>query len=377
MQDLSFIRLEPNFNDAKFTRPGSAVELFTYGQVCLSPDESYMQTTNTLNGIAFDGNYQVTVIDCQGNQLQDITANTFINERTVQGIPQIDFEIINTGIDFYAKPVFLKFKHTVSNYEWFSNPINITDYFFHKSSRFVYKKATDERFKSIRLQTYFTVNDAEDVSSEYRTYEGRRVSNRLIKTELEKYVFSRIDNFTYRRLNDLLGHDVVYINGYRVTNKQTLPSKDYEGLSNFFSIDFKVPIDYTEVVNDVYQINVPLTLTSKTPFGVYASADAISSISGTFNKNISIGSGTLRLYKNGILVGTFATPDIVISGNAFTITLGLTLFIDSYYIEMDQGLFISDIGELSESITEPDGWAFSIVEGYYSDTYYNSTYYLT
>jgi len=269
MNDLSFIRLEPNFNDAKNLRASTAATIFYNGQIILRPNETYLQTTNTKLGIAFDGNYKVTIIDCDDNELQDITNNVAINERLINGVPQIDFEIVNIGNDYYAKNVFLKFKHTVSDYVWYSNPLNITNYFDNISSRFNYKNANDTYYQSIVLKCFFSVNDAESNSSEYTTYEGKKITSRLINTELEQYFFDSIDNFTYRRLNNLLSRNIVYINGYRITNKQTLPSKGRAGDTNIFNIDFKVAIDYNDIFVEEFQIFDNFELINTIPSGQY------------------------------------------------------------------------------------------------------------
>lgn len=266
MNDLSFIRLEPNFNDAKNLRASSAATIFYNGQIILRPNETYLQTTNTKLGIAFDGNYEVTIIDCDDNELQDITNKVTINERLINGLPQIDFTITEIDQDYYAKNVFLKFKHTVSDYVWYSNPLNITNYFDSVSSRFDYKNATDTYYQSIVLKCYFSVNDAESNSSEYTTYEGKKITSRLITTEYEQYIFDNIDNFTFRRLNYLLSRNIVYINGYRITNKQTLSSKNRAGDTNIFSLDFKVAIDYNDIFAEQIQT-----------FGDFNSADFNSS----------------------------------------------------------------------------------------------------
>jgi hypothetical protein len=269
MQDLSFIRLEPNFIDAKHTGASNMASIFFLGQVCLSPNETYLQTTNTKLGIAFNGNFKVTIVDCNDIELKDITTNVAINERTINGLPQIDFEIVNIGSDYYAKTVFLKFEHTVSNYVWYSNPLNITNYFINETSRFDYKDATDTYYQSIRLKTYFTVPDAESQSSEYVTYNGKKLTSRLITTDLENYIFDKIDNFTYRRLNNLLSRNVIYINGNRITDKQTLPSKERVADSNIFNIEFKVAIDYNETYLNVFQIFPIFDLISLIPSGLY------------------------------------------------------------------------------------------------------------
>jgi hypothetical protein len=376
MQDLSFIRLEPNFQDAKYTGASNMASIFFFGQICLSPDETYLQTTNTPSGIAFDGNYEVTIVDCNDVELQDITNNVAINERTINGLPQIDFEIVNIGSDYYAKTVFLKFKHTVSNYVWYSNPLNITNYFINETSRFDYKNATDSFYQSIRLKTYFTVNDAESQSSEYVTYDGKKLTSRLITTEIEKYIFDKIDNFTYRRLNNLLSRNIIYLNGNRVTDKQTLPSKDRAGDSNIFNIDFKVAIDYNETYTEVLQIFEQLALVDQTPLGFYSSFIP-TEIIGSFNRNITLGVGTLTIYKDNVLFATYNQGDIAVVDNEFTIDiLGLLVDNGDYYINFTSGLFTDALGN-TIAITNDTDWAFSLIDGEFSATDFDNTEFLT
>lgn len=378
MQDLSFIRLEPNFQDAKYTRASSLASIFFLGQICLSPNETYLQTTNLKDGIAFNGNYQVTIIDCNGTKLKDITQNVAINERLINGIPQIDFEVLNVGTDYYAKEVYLKFKHTVSNYEWFSNPLNITDYYLKQSSRFDYKNATDTYYQSIRLKTFFTLNDADSQSSEYITYEGKKVTSRLITTEYEKYIFEKIDNFTYRRLNNLLSRNIIYLNGNRVTDKQTLPSKDRIGNTNIFNIDFKVAIDYNETYASVFQIFSPFALIAKYPFSTYTLSALSNNIIGSFNRAFTIGSGNIRLYKDNALFYTYTVFDISISGvNFLANILSVIVANGSYYINIDNGLFISNFNEAFIGISNTTDWAFIIANGEFDATEFNNTEFLT
>ena len=377
MQDLSFIRLEPNFQDAKNTGQSNMASIFFNGQICLSPNETYLQTTNTKLGIAFDGNYQVTIIDCDGLQLQDITSKVAINERTINGLPQIDFEIVNINSDYYAKTVFLKFRHTVSNYVWYSNPLNITNYFINESSRFDYKNATDTFYQSIRLKTYFTVPDAESQSSEYVTYEGKKLTSRLITTDLEKYIFDKIDNFTYRRLNNLLSRNIIYINGNRVTDKQTIPSKDRIADSNIFNIDFKVAIDYNENYLSELQIFGVFDLINKQPFGSYTLASLPSVFTGTFNRLFTKELGTIKLYKDNTLLNTYNLANITISGVNFTLPLtGVVVANGSYFLNIDNGLFKSSLGEVYQGISNTTDWAFVVSSGEYSNTDFNNEFLL-
>jgi hypothetical protein len=373
MNDLSFIRLEPNFNDAKYLRASTASKIFYNGQIILCPNQTYLQTTNTKLGIAFDGNFQVTIVDCNDNQLQDITANVAINERTIAGLPQIDFEIANIGTDYYAKNVYLKFRHTVSNYVWYSNPLQITNYFDDISSRFNYKNANDTYYQSITLKCFFSVNDAESNSSEYVTYEGKKVTSRLITTELEQYFFDSIDNFTFRRLNNLLSRNIVYINGNRITDKQTVASKARAGDTNIFNLDFKVAIDYNDIFVEELQIFETLEIVEQSPLGFYSSLIPTELI-GAFNRDITLGIGTLTIYKDNVLFASFNQGDISVVGNEFTIDiLGLLVDNGNYYINFTSGLFNDVLGD-TIAITNDTDWAFILTDGEFDNTEFNNEF---
>jgi hypothetical protein len=373
MNDLSFIRLEPNFNDAKYLRASTASKIFYNGQIILCPNQTYLQTTNTKLGIAFDGNFQVTIVDCNDNQLQDITDNVAINERTIAGLPQIDFEIVNIGVDYYAKNVYLKFRHTVSNYVWYSNPLQITNYFDDISSRFNYKNANDTYYQSITLKCFFSVNDAESNSSEYVTYEGKKVTSRLITTELEQYFFDSIDNFTFRRLNNLLSRNIVYINGNRITDKQTVASKARAGDTNIFNLDFKVAIDYNDIFVEELQIFEPLEIVEQSPLGFYSSIIPTELV-GAFNRDITLGIGTLSIYKDNVLFASFNQGDISVVGNEFTIDiLGLLVDNGNYYINFTSGLFNDVLGD-TIAITNDTDWAFILTDGEFDNTEFNNEF---
>jgi hypothetical protein len=368
MNDLSFIRLEPNFDDAKYTRTSSMASIFFLNQIILSPNEFYLQTTNTKLGIAFDGNYQVKVVDCNYNELLDITENVAINERTINGLPQIDFEIAYIGQDFYNRKVYLKFIHTVSNYVWWSNPLVITDYYKFQSSRFEYKNVGDAFYQSIRLNTFFSINDAESQSSEYVTYEGKKVTSRLINTEFENYIFEKIDNFTYRRLNNLLSRNVVYVNSYRITDKQTIGAKDRISDTNISNIDFKVAIDYNESITQSLQLFENLELTSYEPSGIVSITPT--EIKGTYNYNLTQQIGTIELYKGVTLLATFNETDIAIVGNEFSVDISaLSITLDTYTVKLSNGLFSTLVG-----LTPYFEWQFELSGGEFDNTEFSNEF---
>jgi len=261
MNDLAFIRLKPTLAEALDTRQSAYANLNYYFQIQLSTTGSYAQITNSKTNIAFDGNYSVYVCDLCGTELLDITAKVQISEFTDnKGKQQIRFVLNNIGTDFYKQPITLRFKHTVSDYVWYTNPITISDRDIEQTTRFDYRDYKEfdgiaynraNNYQSIRLSCCFVGNDIESSSSEYTTLDGLKVNSRLIKTEYEKYFFPGIDNFTYRRLNCLLSHPVIYVNDYRVTNKQTIPAEDFIGATNITDLEFKLGINYNESLYDI------------------------------------------------------------------------------------------------------------------------------
>lgn len=97
-------------------------------------------------------------------------------------------------------------------------------------------------------------------------------------------------------------------------------------------------------------------------------------IKAVFNKNIVLGIGTLRVYKDNILYITFTESDINIFGNYFTINI-TNLFPDngSYYILFDEGLITSIFGE-HYSVSNPDIWKFTILDGEFDSNDFNNEF---
>ena len=279
MVDYSFIRLSTTLQKALTLGDSPVSTIHVSDFIQLLPNEVYLQITNTPEGIAFDGNYQVLVTDCNGTQLADITTNVAIEQFTDNnGLPQIKFELANLGVDFYKRPVLLKFVHTVSNAFWYSNPICITAYGKENTTRFDYRSYKDfygtayniaNCYQSIRLACYFDLPDAESSSEEYTQIDGNKVVSRLIQTDYHKFVFDKIDAFTYQRLNKLLTNTVIYVNGVRMTDKVVSQSGDRQGDTNWFNLDFKVAINYSEQFTPSLQIFQTIELETLIPLGDY------------------------------------------------------------------------------------------------------------
>ncbi|CAB4136047.1 hypothetical protein UFOVP299_6 [uncultured Caudovirales phage] len=99
-------------------------------------------------------------------------------------------------------------------------------------------------------------------------------------------------------------------------------------------------------------------------------------IVGTFNRNITLGTGTLKVYKDNALFLTFDENDIEVEDNVFTINVS-NLFPNNgeYYINFTTGLFISVLfGEVYQGISNTTDWTFSIIDGEYEGTEYSNEY---
>jgi hypothetical protein len=97
-------------------------------------------------------------------------------------------------------------------------------------------------------------------------------------------------------------------------------------------------------------------------------------ISATFNQPVTLGVGTLKVYKDNVLFITFTQADIVLVGNTFTIDV-TNLFPDlgNYYIIISEGLF-KGIGCSDFSIKNTTDWTFKIGIAQYNKPSYSQQY---
>lgn len=373
MNDFSFIRLLPTLREAIFSEVSQASTLLNnYQQIVLSPKSFYLQKTNILgNGIAFDNNVEVTLVDLCDTFVKDITENVAITEVIdINGLPQIYFEILNINTDYYGKPLSIKFKKTTSNQVWYSNPILVTDYF--KKTQFLYKNVGDLYWSSIDLACYFSTFNALGTSESYTTFDGIKRTSRLINTEFRKYIFEYCSNFCYRRLNFLLSSNFIYADNFLVTDKQILESNDRFGDTDNFELEFSLATDFTQSKVKELQIFEPFEYSSFNP--IQQNSLPITELVGTLNKEFTLQSGTIELYRDNELIATFVETGVVVSGLEFTITTDLIDSEGIYAVRISEGLFKSVSNENSPIVTD---WNFQIVDGYYNQDFYNNNFYLT
>lgn len=362
--DYSFIRLEPTIELADKVNDSIASSITYTDAVSLSPNKIYKQVTSTKLGISFDGNYQVLIIDKCNNVLLDISEKVAIEQFTdANGLPQIKFEIAPILNDFYDTPVRLKFMHTVSDYVWFSQLFEISDYYSNVCTEFDYRNynTTNDEMLSIRLKCLYTTPLAEATAEQYTRIDGLKVSSKQIVTQLEKYRFDMCNNFTFLRVNNLLSMPVIYIDGKRVTNKAIAEVGDRQMDANTFDANFTVAINYDETFEREFTIFEPLGYeTTPIDNGFYSSIDAPLLI--TFNRNCNIIDTTLKayLYKNGVLVETIY-PNIL--DNVLSLNFVNAFENGEYYVLLDANKIKSEFNELFAGINDSEVWNFTIADG--------------
>ena len=362
MNDFSFLRLETTLSKALDTNPSRSASIPRFDQIQLLPTDIYLQVSNTKDGIAFDDNYSVYFVDLCGTVLNDVTSYIAINDVLINGVNQIEFEIAPIPLDYYKKEILLKFVHTISLKEWFTNPFVYTPYNGYQTTRFQYLTSDSEFYQSINLNCYYRKPNQESTSKEYIKIDGQKVNSKVIITQLENYYFDYCNGFTYRRLSKLLSEPIVYINGNRKTNRFTIESGDIIMDTDCFDLEFDIAVNYDETLNVGFQIFETFDAIEYLPSGEYTLSDLSETLFIQFNKDIVLGIGTLTVYKDDVLFHTFTELDCTIVGSTLTITDNLITENGSYYVLISESL-ITSINSESFSVTEPETWAFTVTDG--------------
>lgn len=352
--------------------------------VQLLPSESYLQITNNIDGIAFDTDFSIFVVNCQNDILDDITNNVSIYEFTdIKGIQQIAFELNFLTIDFGFQPVKLKFVKTTGSDIWYSNEILITEEAEEQTTRFDYKAngyfhgiSYDvlDFYQSIRLRCFFDRLDNETEAKDYyQISKGNTISTRALLKELSNYKFVNINPFVFKRINVLLIHDIIYVDGLRMTNKTNVKGSDRLGYSNLSEGEFSAYINNNDIFTFEYQIYEPLRIIENNPVGQISLYSFINQIKFSLNKPVeqNITASSILLKNNfGTLLYGYDIDDLTFDGTYYILDMAPFIpSVGSYSIEIPSGLFYTDF-----EITSAYSWNFNIVAGDYSDSDYSTDY---
>lgn len=391
--DYSFLKLYNSIDEALNDDLFKDRQLYYYIPVQLSPNEAYSQKTNYEGGISFQNNFTIEIVDSCGSVLKDITSNVFIEEFTdAVGLNQCKIEIININEDFYGRAVFIRFTNNVGNDVYYTRPVKITNKDIEKTFRFDYKDNTNSvglsyensNFEqSIRLNCKFKdFNNKSDVSDYRQASTGLTISGLEQMSLAQDFMSEQMDTFTFVRLQKLLFHSIIYMDGVRVTNKPILEQGGRIGQSNLMKVSFTAFKNELDKKDYEYQIFAGLVIEDYVPIGNYTFSSLPNSFNIEFNSNIVLGSGTIKLYNSeSDLIYTFTSDDFNIFSQSVTSDSILESLITengTYYFTIDSGLFISEaFGLPFEGISDSTTWTFTVSDGDYSATDYNNEDYLT
>jgi hypothetical protein len=383
--DLGFVRLYLNdFNKAKLGDDSNDVRITKYSYVQLLPCGIISQFSKCKDGVSFVGGIKVELIDSCGTILQNVTDFFYYDTFVQDGLPQITWEFGKVGVDYYYKPLFLKITDLINQNIYYSSRFLMTNMDSELSTNFVYTENTRFRgipydikpfYQQVRFYKCF-YKDSSNTSNlkEYTQTNGKIMNYRNVTTFGKSFVFDKLDIAIDNRMNEMFAHSVVYANDERI-KLQSYESKEIAGDTNWKTAIFKAnPQD--EYFTLDYQVYEPLSLVSFTPNGFYSAVTFPINIVGTFNKTITLGVGTLKVYDefNNLIV-TFTQADISLVGSTFTINnSSFVLNFKKYYIIISEGLFVA-LGCNSFSIKNITDWTFEIGAGQYDSVDYDTNDY--
>jgi hypothetical protein len=321
-------------------------------QIILRPNTMYCQKLPFLN----DEEYTVYVADLCGNNLEEI-----------ESFFSLDFLEFASLKDFEAETVIIKIVNDINpNEVWFSRPLLITASFY--SADLIYKNISDSYFQRIGVNAFFTRAIQESEVSTYVQESGNKVSGKATFTEMRKYIFEKLDNYAYRKINYILANTIVYLDSFRVTDKPLLSDADIDGTTNVFQSELTASVNYNDTFEYSLQIASPLELIEYYPNDAYTLSSIENRITLVFNQNITaLGSGIVELRKDGSLYANLELTQI--NGNTFEQIFNFTEN-GNYTIEVPQGKYKTILfGE-----NQPYSLPFTIMDGEYEGTEYSNEF---
>lgn len=331
-------------------------EIGYLNQIILRPNVFYCQKLPFLT----DDEYSVFVADLCGNNLQEITEHCYFS---------FDYIEFASVYDFEADAVIIKIVNNINpNDIWFSNPLLITSNFL--TTEIDYKDISDSYMQSAGIKAYFTRAVQESEVKTYVQESGTKVSGKATFTEMRKYIFEKLDNFVYRRLNLALARSIVYLDTLRVTDKPLMKDGDIEGSQNTFKSELTASVNYSDTYTRAFQIAESLELVSYYPSTIYTLDSVENRITLIFNHSVdSISSSVVKLYKDDVF---YINLDLIqIDSTTFEQDYTFTES-GSYKIEIESGKFINTLYEQTEQMS----LEFFIFDGEFERTEFDNTEFL-
>lgn len=340
--DFSILRLRPTLQDALRLSDPLVSTINYHSFVHVKPTDRVLQMTNLKDDIDLSGGFTAKLLRINGQEIADITSIVGVAGFTDQyGVKQIAFEIAPIGVDYFAEYLVLQLSNT-EQHSWYSSPFICSELQSEQTTLLQY--SCDAYFKgfdyaallgsdnmpfmqTIRVAAYYNQPADEVEDAQYNQIStGFTISPRLRIYQKNAYKCEYLTPHLYRALQVALAHDVIYLDGIRVTDRPKIKMNDRLGNTNLLPCEFIASINENEVYDGSFQIidnNPTLEVISRTPphmsqfsfDGFIASLVDGSQAQIVFNQPIASidPDQTWGLYENGVLIYSDSTSVVTIS----------------------------------------------------------------
>jgi len=381
--DVSFIKLYKSLSEAVASENPPVSEINYTGFVQQLPNETFLQISSSDESISFVDEFTADLVDGCNNLIANINYNFYAEFRVdSNGITQIAFEFGMIGTDYGSTVLHLRLTDSTNGNVWYSSPFLITNNNKKISTRFDYWSESKfnnisydlfERKQSIRLSNCYdnTAVNKRDLK-QYLQSNGMQVSYRSVTTYLRQFILNAIDYFVNDRLEVLFSHPIVYVNRERA-DVSDFKVDERKGDTNWFSGEFTIN-PKRQYLEPEYQIYEGLEIILYFPLQNTVVSEQ-QNIEGTFNKPVTLGMGTIQVFKDGSLFETFTEADILLVDDNFRFKINTAFYdvVGLYSIVISSGLFLNGIETVE--VVNPN-WLFTIADGEYDDADYEGEDYL-
>jgi len=386
--DVSFIKLYKSLSEAVASENPPVTTLSNLGRftgfIQQLPYETFLQISSSDESISFVDEFTTDLVDGCNNLIANINYNFYAEFRVdSNGITQIAFEFGMMGVDYGSTPLHLRLTDSTNGNVWYSSPFLITNNNKKISTRFDYWSESKfnnisydlfERKQSVRLSNCYdnTAVNKRDLK-QYLQSNGMQVSYRSVTTYLRQFLLNAIDYFVNDRLEVLFSHPIVYVNRER-SDVSDFKVDERKGDTNWFSGEFTInpKRQYLPVEYQIYQ-GLEIVLYFPLQNAVVSEQQ---NIEGTFNKPVTLNTGTIQVFKDGSLFETFTEADILLVDDNFRFKINTAFYdvVGDYSIVISSGLFTNGIETVE--VVNPN-WVFTIATGEFDPSDFDSTEFLT
>jgi len=387
--DVSFIKLYKSLSEAVASENPPVSEINYTGFVQQLPNETFLQISSSDESISFVDEFTTDLVDGCNTLIANIDYNFYAEFRVdSNGITQIAFEFGMIGTDYGSTPLHLRLTDSTNGNVWYSSPFLITNNNKKISTRFDYWSESKfnnisydlfERKQSVRLSNCYDNGPANKTDSkQYTETNGFLVGFRETTTFGRTYLMNSIDDFVNDRFEILKNHPIVFINNNKSKSEKCLiydfKTGERQGDTNWYKSEFTInpKRQYLPVEYQIYQ-GLEIVLYFPLQNAIVSEQQ---NIEGTFNKPVTLNTGTIQVFKDGSLFETFTEADILLVDDDFRFKINTAFYdvVGNYSIVISSGLFTNGIETVE--VVNPN-WVFTIAIGEFDPSDFDSTEFLT